>query len=333
MPAEAGIDGWPRCGRGRRATPAASVAGHGRDEVGDLFGFLALVEQRGHLPEAAGAAFGDRVQHERLAPRRTSRCLRPPAHRGSGPYARRLGRCERVADAHVCGRTVRGLSSRRPSGARRRRRRSPCALCCRPARAPAPRARKRPARRPTGSPAGARAWIPCAGTRARLGPPRIATKNTPRPSRAQKRTITMTMPGKISGERPERPTDGRRDPGESSHTFIEPQAPALLCGVRQTVEKGFSAVNILRRLPLSRLLLLCGVVVAAGISITALASALSAGPTPAPKPLAQAVHDALAAPPVTGRQRERHADQPPARRRRTSRAAAAGAAAHLQPPR
>lgn len=59
-------------------------------------------------------------------------------------------------------------------------------------------------------------------------------------------------------------------------------------------------MNILRRLPLSRLLILCGVVVAAGISITAIASALSAGPTPAPKPLAQAVHDALSAPPVQG---------------------------------
>jgi outer membrane lipoprotein-sorting protein len=59
-------------------------------------------------------------------------------------------------------------------------------------------------------------------------------------------------------------------------------------------------VNILRRLPLSRLLLLCGLVIALGISATALASALGAGPTPAPKPLAIAVHDALAAPPVEG---------------------------------
>jgi outer membrane lipoprotein-sorting protein len=52
-------------------------------------------------------------------------------------------------------------------------------------------------------------------------------------------------------------------------------------------------VNILRRLPLSRLLLLCALVVVIGVSATALASALSAGPTPAPKPLAQAIHDAL----------------------------------------
>ena len=50
---------------------------------------------------------------------------------------------------------------------------------------------------------------------------------------------------------------------------------------------------LLRRLPLSRLLLLCGLVVVIGISITALAFALGTGPTPPPKPLADAVHDAL----------------------------------------
>jgi outer membrane lipoprotein-sorting protein len=49
----------------------------------------------------------------------------------------------------------------------------------------------------------------------------------------------------------------------------------------------------LRRLPLSRLLLLCGVLVVAGVGATALATALGTGPTPAPKPLAEAVHDAL----------------------------------------
>jgi outer membrane lipoprotein-sorting protein len=59
-------------------------------------------------------------------------------------------------------------------------------------------------------------------------------------------------------------------------------------------------VNILRRLPLSRLLLLCGVVVAVGISATALASAVGSSPTPPPKQLAVAVHDALGAPQVEG---------------------------------
>jgi outer membrane lipoprotein-sorting protein len=46
--------------------------------------------------------------------------------------------------------------------------------------------------------------------------------------------------------------------------------------------------------------LLCGAVVAVGICATALASALGSGPVPPSKPLAQAVHDALAAPPVDG---------------------------------
>ena len=59
-------------------------------------------------------------------------------------------------------------------------------------------------------------------------------------------------------------------------------------------------MNILRRLPLSRLLLLCGLVVGIGISITAIALALGSGQKPPPKPLAQAIHDALGAPPVEG---------------------------------
>lgn len=58
--------------------------------------------------------------------------------------------------------------------------------------------------------------------------------------------------------------------------------------------------TLLRRIPLSRLLLVCGVVVAVGIGATALALAVGSGPVPAPKPLDQAVHDALSAPPVDG---------------------------------
>jgi outer membrane lipoprotein-sorting protein len=56
----------------------------------------------------------------------------------------------------------------------------------------------------------------------------------------------------------------------------------------------------LRRLPLSRLLLVCGLVVVLGASVTAFALALGAGPTPPPKPLADAIHQALVAPPVEG---------------------------------
>ncbi|HWX97159.1 MAG TPA: DUF2092 domain-containing protein [Solirubrobacteraceae bacterium] len=59
-------------------------------------------------------------------------------------------------------------------------------------------------------------------------------------------------------------------------------------------------MNLLRRLPLSRLLLLCALVVALGVSITAFASAIGSGPTPQPKPLPVAVHDALTAPSVQG---------------------------------
>lgn len=59
-------------------------------------------------------------------------------------------------------------------------------------------------------------------------------------------------------------------------------------------------MNILRRLPLSRLLLLCGVVVAVAIGATALALAIGTGPTPPPKPLGDALHEALAAPRVSG---------------------------------
>jgi hypothetical protein len=54
-------------------------------------------------------------------------------------------------------------------------------------------------------------------------------------------------------------------------------------------------MNILRRLPLSRLLLLCATVLAVGAGATAIALAVDSGPTPPPKPLAQALHDALAA--------------------------------------
>ncbi len=41
--------------------PARAVPGYGRDEIGDVFGFLALVEQRGHLAQPTGPAFHDRV--------------------------------------------------------------------------------------------------------------------------------------------------------------------------------------------------------------------------------------------------------------------------------
>jgi outer membrane lipoprotein-sorting protein len=59
-------------------------------------------------------------------------------------------------------------------------------------------------------------------------------------------------------------------------------------------------MNILRRLPLPRLLLVCALVAVLGGSLAAIALALGSGPTPPPKPLAQAIHDALSAAPVEG---------------------------------
>ncbi len=62
-------------------------------------------------------------------------------------------------------------------------------------------------------------------------------------------------------------------------------------------------MNILRRLPLSRLLALCALGLAIAASAAAIALAMGAGPTPPAKPLAQAIHDALAegrAAPVQG---------------------------------
>jgi outer membrane lipoprotein-sorting protein len=59
-------------------------------------------------------------------------------------------------------------------------------------------------------------------------------------------------------------------------------------------------MNILRRLPLPRLLLVCALVAVLGGSLAAIALALGSGPTPPPKPLAQAIHDALSATPVEG---------------------------------
>jgi outer membrane lipoprotein-sorting protein len=59
-------------------------------------------------------------------------------------------------------------------------------------------------------------------------------------------------------------------------------------------------MNILRRLPLSRLLLVCALVAVLGGSLAAIALALGSGAKPPPEPLAQAVHDALSAAPVEG---------------------------------
>jgi outer membrane lipoprotein-sorting protein len=52
-------------------------------------------------------------------------------------------------------------------------------------------------------------------------------------------------------------------------------------------------LSFLRRISLTKLLLLCGATVLIGVSATALALALGSGPTPPAAPLAQAIHGAL----------------------------------------
>ena len=107
----------------------ASVAGDGGYETSHLFRFLALVEQGGHLAEAARAAFGDRAQNERLAARRRSRCLRRRGRRGWARCVRRRGRRRACGRRRTSGRTVRGPSAAGRSGARRPRRCPPCGRC------------------------------------------------------------------------------------------------------------------------------------------------------------------------------------------------------------
>src|ERR1700685_530202 len=84
---------------------------------------------------------------------------------------------------------------------------------------------------------------------------------------------------------------------ESAVRGLLPLARLKLC---RYPGEGSPMSTVLRRLPLSRLLLLCGLVLVLGVSATAIAFALGTGPTPPPKPLAEAVHDALSAPPVEG---------------------------------
>lgn len=79
--------------------------------------------------------------------------------------------------------------------------------------------------------------------------------------------------------------------------------PLISCATLENAKQPASntpTMNILRRLPLSRLLLLIGLLIAVGIGGTTLALALGTGPIAPRKPLAEAVHDALASPPVEG---------------------------------
>lgn len=59
-------------------------------------------------------------------------------------------------------------------------------------------------------------------------------------------------------------------------------------------------MNILRRLPLSRLVLLCAAVLVVGASAAVAAFSAGGGPKPASQPLPNAIHAGLTAPPVQG---------------------------------
>src|ERR1700682_651525 len=80
----------------RRGPRGRSVAGDRRHEVGDLFGFLALIELRRHLSEAARAAFCDRVEHERPAPGGGGDVVSYPYVQIRAGAAARLGPDERM---------------------------------------------------------------------------------------------------------------------------------------------------------------------------------------------------------------------------------------------
>src|ERR1700682_3188283 len=90
----------------RLAKARRSVASHGGDEFGDLLGFAALVELSGHLTESTGPAFGDRAQHERLAPRGGWDVVADPNVQVRPDAPDRLHRGERVADRARAGEEV-----------------------------------------------------------------------------------------------------------------------------------------------------------------------------------------------------------------------------------
>jgi hypothetical protein len=87
-------------------------------------------------------------------------------------------------------------------------------------------------------------------------------------------------------------------PDAHTVTVLSESPPTLTATVLKATGE---LVSYLRRVSTRRLLLLCGAVVAVVAAGTAIAIAAgSRGPTPQPKPLAQALRDAVAAPPVQG---------------------------------
>ncbi len=104
-----------RAARSLPPHPAAartSVPGDRRDERRDVFGFLALVEQRRHLAEAARAAFLDRATARAPCAPPSWRCRRRRGRRGSGRCARSPWCPRACGRPHRCERTVRVPSAR-----------------------------------------------------------------------------------------------------------------------------------------------------------------------------------------------------------------------------
>ena len=139
------------------------------------------------------------------------------------------------------------------------------------------------------------------------------------------------------------PSDGRAsstaEPRDRASAAFRSREGAALTWMQLAFEPeserphGRLAVNILRRLPLSRLLLLCALVVAIGVSATALAFALGSGPDAAAEAAGEGRPRRARRAARRRRQRERQADQPSARRRqpRERRAAKPAKPAGLQP--
>ena len=171
------------------AQPAAQWPATAATKLGDVFGFLALVQQRRHLPEAARAAFGDRVFSTSALRPAGGRDVVADAHvevRADAPD--RLDRGQRVADACRCARTVRGPSAR--SAFRCTPPTAALALCS-PLCASTSAGTISPKANTSTTPSVTARWPAfdsvCSDSRAPRGPPRIATKNTPRPRTTQKR--------------------------------------------------------------------------------------------------------------------------------------------------
>ena len=227
----------------------------------------------GRAAPASARGRGRGLRRSRSAP---APCARPAVEMSSPTRTSRFGPM-RPTDltaasvwqtAHAWANSSRPSAARR-SGARRRPPHSPCAGVEREHQRRARPARTRTASTtPSVTSALAAFDSVCSASRAPRGPPRIATKNTPRPSRTQKRTKAMTMrAGRYRVALPNgRAAPARRSMRALVSTFRTRASYGATLKVVSDPRTWTSVMNILRRLPLSRLLLLCGLVVALGVS-------------------------------------------------------------------